>query len=202
MSLRRTVAASGFVLPCSAALLAQACGASDVPAPVGVAGAVGSAGASSGSSGSAAAGSPAASESTGASGASAGVAGASVAGASGNSGNAGASGGASGATSGGSASGGAGGAVATDTFSFFVTYLAHSNIISAGSTVLSRTQIHSLGVALDAIHARFSPAYGPASGNTGFYAMDCEFKFSDEVDPTQPATLFVKQARPYPGRGN
>jgi hypothetical protein len=83
-----------------------------------------------------------------------------------------------------------------------VTYLAHSNIISAGSTVLSRAQIHSLGVALDAIHTRFSPAYGPASGNTGFYAMDCEFKFSDEADPTQPATLFVKQARPYPGRGN
>jgi hypothetical protein len=83
-----------------------------------------------------------------------------------------------------------------------ITYLAHSNIISAGSTVLSRAQIHSLGVALDAIHARFSPAYGPASGNKGFYAMDCEFKFSNEADPTLPATLFVKQARPYPGRGN
>ena len=83
-----------------------------------------------------------------------------------------------------------------------ITYLAHSNIISAGSTVLSRAQIHSLGVALDAIHTRFSPAYGPASGNSGFYAMDCEFKFSDEADPSQPATLFVKQARPYPGRGN
>ena len=83
-----------------------------------------------------------------------------------------------------------------------ITYLGHSNIISAGSTVLSRTQIHSLGVALDAIHDRFSPAYGPASGNTGFYAMDIEFKFSNEADPTQPATLYVKQARPYPGRGN
>ncbi len=83
-----------------------------------------------------------------------------------------------------------------------ITYLGHSNIISAGSTVLSRTQIHSLGVALDAIHERFSPAYGPASGNNGFYAMDCEFKFSNEADPSQPATLFVKQARPYPGRGN
>ena len=83
-----------------------------------------------------------------------------------------------------------------------ITYLGHSNIISAGSTVLSRAQIHSLGVALDAIHERFSPAYGPASGNTGFYAMDIEFKFSNEADPTQPATLFVKQARPYPGRGN
>ena len=83
-----------------------------------------------------------------------------------------------------------------------ITYLAHSNIISAGSTVLSREQIHSLGLALDAINTRFSPAYGPASGNTGFYAMDCEFKFSNEADPAKPATLYVKQARPYPGRGN
>ncbi len=83
-----------------------------------------------------------------------------------------------------------------------ITYLAHSNIISAGSTVLTREQIHSLGLALDAINTRFSPAYGPASGNTGFYAMDCEFKFSDEADTSKPATLFVKQARPYPGRGN
>jgi Pyruvate phosphate dikinase, AMP/ATP-binding domain len=83
-----------------------------------------------------------------------------------------------------------------------ITYLAHSNIISAGSTVLSRNQVHALGVALSAIHERFSPAYGPAAGNTGFYAMDCEFKFSNEADPSAAATLFVKQARPYPGRGN
>jgi len=83
-----------------------------------------------------------------------------------------------------------------------ITYLAHSNIISAGSTVLTRSQLHSLGEALHAIHERFSAAYGPASGNTGFYAMDCEFKFSNEADPSAPATLFVKQARPYPGRGN
>jgi hypothetical protein len=83
-----------------------------------------------------------------------------------------------------------------------ITYLAHSNIISAGSTVLSRSQVHTLGVALDAIHERFSPAYGPASGNHGFYAMDIEFKFSNEADPSKPASLYVKQARPYPGRGN
>ena len=83
-----------------------------------------------------------------------------------------------------------------------ITYLAHSNIVLDGTTVLSRQQIHSLGVALDAIHERFSPAYGPAAGNTGFYAMDIEFKFSNEADPSNPATLFVKQARPYPGRGN
>ena len=66
-------------------------------------------------------------------------------------------------------------------------------------------QIHAppfQGGALDAIHTRFSPAYGPAAGNKGFYAMDIEFKFSNEADPSKPASLYVKQARPYPGRGN
>jgi Pyruvate phosphate dikinase, AMP/ATP-binding domain len=77
-------------------------------------------------------------------------------------------------------------------------YLTHSNIITAGTTVLSRTQLYQLGRALDAIHTRFSPAYGPASGNTGWYAMDIEFKFDDQATPGQPATLYVKQARPYP----
>ena len=77
-------------------------------------------------------------------------------------------------------------------------YLSHSSIIVAGTTVLTTTQLHQLGVALDAIHTRFSAAYGPASGNTGWYAMDVEFKFDDEADPSQPATLYVKQARPYP----
>jgi hypothetical protein len=31
--------------------------------------------------------------------------------------------------------------------------------------------------------------------------MDVEFKFDDEADPTKPPTLYVKQARPYNGRG-
>lgn len=79
-----------------------------------------------------------------------------------------------------------------------ISYLAHSNQIPEGTTVLTTKQIHELGVALDAIHERFSPAYGPGAGNTGWYAMDVEFKFDDEADPTQPATLYVKQARPYP----
>ncbi|MGK3995495.1 hypothetical protein [Sorangium sp. So ce1024] len=52
-----------------------------------------------------------------------------------------------------------------------------------------------------AIHERFSPAYGPASGNNGWYAMDVEFKFDDEANPNEPPTLYIKQARPYPGRG-
>lgn len=82
-----------------------------------------------------------------------------------------------------------------------ITYLTHSSIIPTGKTVLSNVQIHALGTALDAIHKRFSPAYGPAAGNNGWYAMDVEFKFDDEAAPGQPPTLYVKQARPYPGRG-
>ncbi|MFY0579034.1 PEP/pyruvate-binding domain-containing protein [Cystobacter fuscus] len=82
-----------------------------------------------------------------------------------------------------------------------VTYFAHSNLVPSGTTVLTATQVHQLGVALDAIHKRFSPAYGPAAGNTGWYAMDVEFKFDDDANPGQPPTLYIKQARPYPGRG-
>jgi hypothetical protein len=82
-----------------------------------------------------------------------------------------------------------------------ISYLTHSNLIPAGQTVLTSAQVHQLGVALDAIHTRFSPAYGPAAGNKGWYAMDVEFKFDDEATPGQPASLYIKQARPYPGRG-
>jgi len=82
-----------------------------------------------------------------------------------------------------------------------ISFISHSSLIPAGTSVLTTTQTHQLGVALDAIHQRFSAAYGPASGNTGFYAMDIELKFDDEAAPGQPATLYIKQARPYPGRG-
>lgn len=81
-------------------------------------------------------------------------------------------------------------------------YITHSSLIPAGETVLDAKQTYQLGRALDAIHKRFSPAYGPAAGNTGWYAMDIEFKFDDKADPSQPPTLYIKQARPYPGRGN
>ncbi|KYF73740.1 PEP/pyruvate-binding domain-containing protein [Sorangium cellulosum] len=98
--------------------------------------------------------------------------------------------------------------VTNDEFLYFfnqpnqpVTYLTHSSLMPEGQTVLSAAQIHQLGVALDAIHERFSPAYGPASGNNGWYAMDVEFKYDDDASPGEPPTLYIKQARPYPGRG-
>lgn len=81
-----------------------------------------------------------------------------------------------------------------------ITYLAHSNLVAPRTTVLTTTQTYQLGRALEAIHRRFSAAYGPAAGNFGWYAMDVEFKFDDEATPGAP-TLYVKQARPYPGRG-
>jgi hypothetical protein len=98
--------------------------------------------------------------------------------------------------------------ITSDQFLYFysnpnqpTTYLTHSNLVPEGETVLSGRQIHDLGMALEAIHRRFSPAFGPASGNTAWYAMDVEFKFDDEESPGEPPALSVKQARPYHGRG-
>jgi hypothetical protein len=97
--------------------------------------------------------------------------------------------------------------VTSDSFLYFfhnpnqpVTFIAHSNLIPDGETVLTSSQTHELGLALDAIHERFSAAYGPKSGNNGWYAMDVEFKFDDMDQTDGKPHLFVKQARPYPGR--
>jgi len=81
-------------------------------------------------------------------------------------------------------------------------YLAHSNLIPVGTTVLTKYQLYTLGAALAAIRDRFSAAYGPAAGISDWYAMDCEFKFDNEADPAKMATLYVKQARPYPKSGD
>jgi hypothetical protein len=82
-----------------------------------------------------------------------------------------------------------------------ISYLAHSNLIPVGTTVLTKYQLYTLGTALAAIHDRFSAAYGPAIGNNGWYAMDVEFKFDNQAAPAELATLYVKQARPYPDPG-
>jgi hypothetical protein len=83
-----------------------------------------------------------------------------------------------------------------------IVYLAHSNLIAAGATVLTRGQVEELGRALSAIHAYFNPVYGPLTPER-FYGMDVEFKFNTEPDdPSQTSRLVIKQARPYPGRGN
>ncbi|HEX6243296.1 MAG TPA: PEP/pyruvate-binding domain-containing protein [Polyangiales bacterium] len=95
--------------------------------------------------------------------------------------------------------------ITSDEFLYFfdlpnrpITYISRSNLVDEGETVLSVRQVYELGMALKSIHDRFSPAYGPGAGNNGFYAMDIEFKFDGAKGQTP--TLFVKQARPYPGR--
>jgi hypothetical protein len=81
-----------------------------------------------------------------------------------------------------------------------ITFISHSNLVNEGETVLTNSQTHELGVALAAIHERFAAAYGAPAGNDGWYGMDVEFKFDDMESDDGVARLFVKQARPYPGR--
>ena len=98
--------------------------------------------------------------------------------------------------------------VTSDSFLYFfdnpnqpITFIAHSNLVPDGETVLTTAQTYELGKALKAIHERFSPAYGPKAGNKEWYAMDVEFKFDDMDQADGQPHLFIKQARPYPGRG-
>ena len=98
--------------------------------------------------------------------------------------------------------------VTSDQFLYFfgnpnqpITFISHSNLIPEGETVLTPGQTHELGLALSAIHERFSAAYGPRAGHNGWYALEVDFKFDDfESDDGKPK-LYVKQARPHPGRG-
>ncbi|MFT7581398.1 MAG: pyruvate,water dikinase [Myxococcota bacterium] len=76
-------------------------------------------------------------------------------------------------------------------------FLAHSNLVADGTTVLTNAQTFQLGRALDAIHSYFFSTYGGRPG--AFYGMDVEFKFDGE--PGEEPALFVKQARPHPGWG-
>ncbi|RYZ08487.1 MAG: hypothetical protein EOO73_07810 [Myxococcales bacterium] len=97
--------------------------------------------------------------------------------------------------------------VTSDSFLYYfsnpnqpVTFFGHSNLIPDGETVLTSAQTYELGVALDAIHTRFSAAYGPKAGNKSWYGMDVEFKFDDMDQADGKPHLFIKQARPYPAR--
>ena len=80
-----------------------------------------------------------------------------------------------------------------------ITYLSHSSLVPAGSSVLTLTQVDELGAALAAVHRKFDAAYGARSGNTGYYAMDVEFKLDSPGE--DPPSIVLKQARPHPGRG-
>ena len=80
-----------------------------------------------------------------------------------------------------------------------IVYLAHSSEIPEGETVLTTSEVYTLGQALSAIHSYFYEVYGSSGG---FYGMDVEFKFDDDWDTDGEQHLYVKQARPYPGWGS
>jgi hypothetical protein len=74
-----------------------------------------------------------------------------------------------------------------------IVYTQRSSLVAAGAAVLSPGETYRLGVALDAIHEYFFPAYGAL----GWYALEVDWKFDDKRTPGEPS-LFIKQARPYP----
>lgn len=81
-----------------------------------------------------------------------------------------------------------------------IVYLGRSSLVEPGNTVLSNVQAIELGKALSKIHEFFRSAYGPKASGKAWYAMDVEFKFDEPVQGG-PVQLWVKQARPHPGRG-
>lgn len=94
--------------------------------------------------------------------------------------------------------------VSTDQFLYYfelpgqpIVFIQHSTEVPEGETVLTTGETYELGVGLKLIHDFFQPVYGAGGG---FYGMDVEFKF-DELDQGGEPTLWVKQARPYPGFG-
>lgn len=74
------------------------------------------------------------------------------------------------------------------------TYYTRSNLTAPGTTVLTRAQLFDLGRALDVIRDGFADDYDPPSGY-GALPLDVEWKLHTD------GTIWVKQARPYPGRG-
>jgi hypothetical protein len=94
--------------------------------------------------------------------------------------------------------------VTTDQFLYYfelpgqpAVFIQHSNLVEEGETVLTIAEMYEMGEGLAAIHSFFQPVYGTSGG---FYGMDVEFKF-DDLDSGGEPTLWVKQARPYPGFG-
>ena len=81
-----------------------------------------------------------------------------------------------------------------------IVYIANSTLIDSGKTVLTSSQIYSLGTALKEIHRFYQTAYGKDASK--WYAMDTEFKLTvNPDDPSGPPVIVMKQCRPYPGFG-
>jgi phosphoenolpyruvate synthase/pyruvate phosphate dikinase len=77
------------------------------------------------------------------------------------------------------------------------TYLAHSTLVAAGQTVLSRDDLFELGAALAAVREHFTGLYDAPAGVASL-PMDVEWKVVAENGARH---VWLKQARPYPGRG-
>lgn len=77
-----------------------------------------------------------------------------------------------------------------------IVYTQRSSLVPAGETVLSADESQRLGIALNAIHRYFASAYADVNP---WYALEVDFKFDDKNGAEAPR-LFIKQARPYPGR--
>jgi hypothetical protein len=76
-----------------------------------------------------------------------------------------------------------------------IVYIQHSTEVPEGETVLTNDESYRLGVALDALHSFFMPAYGESND---WYAMDVEWKVDDKYSTGTPE-VFIKQARPFAG---
>jgi pyruvate, water dikinase len=82
-----------------------------------------------------------------------------------------------------------------------VTYIERSSLVEPGKFVLTPLQIRTLGDALAEIHRFFRPVYGPPPTNpNGWYGLEVDFKFDGA--PGEEPKLWIKQARPHPGRGS
>ncbi len=78
------------------------------------------------------------------------------------------------------------------------TYYTHSSKLAAGTaTVLTRAELFDLGKQLSAIRTHFAPIYDPPDG-WGSLPMDVEWKLVADANGRH---VEIKQARPYPGRG-
>jgi Pyruvate phosphate dikinase, AMP/ATP-binding domain len=75
-----------------------------------------------------------------------------------------------------------------------IVYIQHSTEIPDSETVLTTQESYDLAVALDAINTFFREAYDTG----GWYGLEVDWKFDDKYTPGTP-TLWIKQARPYPG---
>lgn len=79
-------------------------------------------------------------------------------------------------------------------------FMARSNQVPQGTTVLTPTQTYELGKALSEIRRFFTPVYGKDPSK--WWGMEVDFKLDQaEDDPNGPLVIIIKQARDYPGWG-